>query len=515
MKLIPADTQRRISRRPAVIIGAAGVLIALVLAAIFFVFRPDSRDSGSTMPNIILLSIDTLRADHLGCYGYDRETSPNIDAFAADAVLFENAYSQAPFTAPAHMSLFTGLTPAVHRVANFDKTGLRKLDPRIVTFPAMLKERGWLTVGLHAGGMMSPEFGFDRGFDLYSEKLISYNWHRAYEDPKDLNVIRRLLETSRRDSRPLFLFLHHYVCHDPYMTAPESIRSRFLKNPVPGLSKGLPDDERNRILKGFEAAPGGNGLERLSGQRVLRSTFAKEFWKGVDLSRPDHRRHIVDLYDAGVYFADALFGKLLSILREDGSLDDSIIIVMSDHGEEFFEHGGKTHWQLFVETLHVPLIVKLPSRYAQSLQGRVARDVRTVDLFVTLFDLLGLPIDHQIQGESFLSLMKNNGRRYAPLVVSYDNALRSVRFIKDDFVYSDFMSHGVGEWLFSRPNDPAEQRNLAPSMGIVLETMRAIASDVRLGDSSFSASVGTSSARPTDKPSESLLRQLRALGYLE
>ena len=468
--------------------------------------RPD-------LPNIIVMSIDTLRADHLGCYGYGKGTSPNIDAFASKALLFENAYSQAPVTSPAHMSIFTGLMPSVHGVTNYNDTEIRKLDPRIATFPGMLKDHGFLTVGLHAGAMMSSEFGFDRGFDVYSEKLISYNWHRACEDPKDLNVIRKLLETSRRDSSPLFLFLHHYVCHDPYTTAPEAIRSRFLTNPVPGLSRGLPDDELKRILGAFETAPG-SGLERLQGQRAIRSTFAKEFWAGVDLRRPDHRQHVVALYDAGVAFADILFGKLLDLLREEGSYDNSIIILLSDHGEEFFEHGGKTHWQLFVETLHVPLIIKLPSRYASPAQGRIAQDVRTVDLFPTLFDLLGLPVDHPIQGESFLSLMKKHGRRYSPLVVSYDGNLNSLRFVKDDFVYSDFMSRSIQEWLFFRPNDADEQRNLAPSEPAVLGKMRAIAADVRLRDAAFRTSIGTGQAPLRSKPSESLLQQLRALGYV-
>jgi len=502
------------SKRMAVISGTAVALIAVLFIAALLSYGKQQNISSSSMPDIIMMSIDTLRADHLGCYGYDKNTSPNIDAFASEALLFENAFSQSPRTTPAHMSIFTGLMPSVHRMFNLGDAPMHKLHHRIRTFPALLKERGWMTVGLHAGGMMSSEFGFDRGFDLYSDKLLSYNWHRALESPDDMNLIRKVLETARNEARPLFLFLHHYVCHDPYTTSPESIRSRFLTNPVPGLSKGLPDKSRIQFLKAFMKAPG-SGLERLSGQQNLQMGYARFFWEGVDLSRPDHRRHITALYDAGVYFSDLLFRKLLDLLRNADRYNNSIIILISDHGEEFFEHGGKTHWQPFVETLHVPLIIKLPSSYDGKARGRIMNDVRTVDLFPTLFDLLELPVNHPVQGESFLSLLKKADRPYSPLIVSYDAVLRSLRFIRDDYVYSDYMNHGTSEWLFSRREDPKEQKNLALYRPDVLKKMRSVAADIKRNDSEFKAVTDSSSVPSPSKPSPELLRQLRALGYMD
>ena len=502
------------SKRMAVISGTAVMLITALIIAFVLVFSKQQNISSSSMPDIIMMSIDTLRADHLGCYGYDKNTSPNIDAFASEALLFTNAFSPSPITTPAHMSIFTGLMPSVHRVVKLAPDRINRLDPRVETFINKLRNRGYMTVGLHAGGMMSSEFGFGRGFDLYSEKLLSYNWHRALEFPDDMNLIRKVLKTARNESRPLFLFLHHYVCHDPYTSAPESIRSRFLVNPVPGLSKGLPDKKRIQFLREFIKEPESE-TDRLSSQQAHQMTFASKFWEGVDLSRPEHRRHIISLYDSGIYFSDLLFGRLMDLLREMERYDDSVIILLSDHGEEFFEHGSRTHWQLFVETLHVPLIIKLPSGYAGTSNGRITRDVRTVDLFPTIFDLIDLPIDTNIQGKSFSSLINESGVPYSPTVVSYDSNLRSVRLIKNNFIYTDFMNHGTGEWLFSRPDDPAEQRNLAPSRPDILEKMRLIARNIRYRDSKFLRGMGTLPAMSVKKPSQALIQQLRALGYLD
>jgi arylsulfatase len=167
-------------------------------------------------PNIIIMSVDTLRADRLGTYGHDRDTSPAVDALAAESVVFERAISQAPSTAPAHMSIFTGLTPSVHGVVNVDRQG-PALAPGIRTLPEVFRDAGYVVAGLHGGGNMDGSLGFDRGFHLWADDLTSFHWTEAWQRPADLDAIRSLLALARSRGRPLFLFLHHYVCHVPYV----------------------------------------------------------------------------------------------------------------------------------------------------------------------------------------------------------------------------------------------------------------------------------------------------------
>jgi len=499
------------------------------------------------LPNILVFSIDTLRADHLGSYGYTTDTSPNIDAFAKEAALFEHAVSQAPSTTPSHMSLFTGVTPAVHRVAGIgpemkDPPLSLSLEKSIVTFPEMLKKQGYLTAGLHGGGMMAPVFGFFRGFDLYSSSLISFNWHRAYKDPSDLKPIEDILSLARKRKQPLFLFLHHYVCHVPYISAPDDLRFRFLNPKVPGLPTGIDDARKARFFDALGKTPASKDV--FTALRKAKDLITKNFWSQVDLSRPDHRRHIVALYDSGILYADLLFGRVMDILKRTGDYENTIIVLTSDHGEEFFEHGGKMHWNLFIEALHVPMIIRFPRKLGDiSKPARIQADVRNMDLFPTLFEILGLPLERPVQGESFLPLLVKRDRTYHPRMLSYDPYLKGVRFIDDGWIYSNQSSHNIPEWLFDRSGDPAEKNNLASQKPDVMKAMQETAGRIGEDDRRFREKLtalpgfepppadptvdgdlnafglsepgGEAAAQDPDKVDETLVEQLRALGYIQ
>jgi arylsulfatase A-like enzyme len=472
-----------------------------------------ARRTAPRLPNIVLFSIDTLRADHLGAYGYNRGTSPNIDGFGRDAMSFENAVSQAPNTAPSHMSLFTGLTPAVHGVDNIDGEGPapRPLDPAIPTFPELLRESGYRTVGLNGGGNVDGSLGFARGFDLYSSDFISYNWMRATSSPRDLEVVRHWLHIGRDQARPVFLFLHHYVCHAPYLSAPEAYRTRFAQGRrVKGLPWGEPDSVRDPILDRMGRLPPGAAKSELVGR--LFSSQLRSFWAGVDLSRPDHREHVVALYDAGVAYADELFGRVMGILREEGAYDDSIVVLLSDHGEEFFEHGGREHGRLFVEHLHVPLMIRFPAR--SGLAPRAIRDeVRVMDVMATVADYLGLAPPRPVQARSFMPLVRGRGG-YAPAIASYGGPpSRPLRIEDGGFSYSDEPLAGVVERLFDRASDRYEQHDLSSSRPDVLRRMRDLAASQRAEDSRMQGALHAAPAPKAIDPG--LLDQLRSLGYLE
>ena len=288
------------------------VLSLIVVGAIIIIFFP--RFESKSKPNIILMSIDTLRADHLHCYGYARQTSPNIDKYSKDFVIFENAISQSPVTAPAHMSLFTGLTPIVHSVTNLGREPNQnnRLDEGITTLAEILRNKGYFTIGFHEGGNVAAVLGFDKGFDLYSTECI--NW-KNIEKADALAGIQKWISKSKKNNKPLFLFLHHYICHDPYLSAPEKFRLHFLEKPVEDIPI------KNMVIdKEF--------------------LFVREaFWKNVDLNKESHMQHVISLYDGGVYYSDFIFGKVMNVLKEADFYDNTVVILLSDHGEEFYEHG--------------------------------------------------------------------------------------------------------------------------------------------------------------------------------
>jgi len=209
-------------------------------------------------PNVILFSIDTLRADHLSCYGYGEDTSPNIDKFVKDSVFFKNAYSQAPITTPSHMTLFTALSPPVHGINNICPVGINhRLDKKIITITELLKEQGYINVGIHGGGQVDGKIGFDRGFDEYDKKFGRWENSSGKDSveglKKIIDCIGGWLDTSQDQGEPLFLFLHHYLCHDPYVKGPSEFRDHFVDENAENLALNIRDKSLER--SGFKRSP--------------------------------------------------------------------------------------------------------------------------------------------------------------------------------------------------------------------------------------------------------------------
>jgi arylsulfatase A-like enzyme len=463
--------------------------------------RPQApRAPGTKRPHVIIMSIDTLRADHLGVYGYELGTSPNLDAFAKRAVLFDHAVSSSHNTAPAHMSIFTGLAPSVHRIVNCT-VGCKmtqRLEPQIATLAELLKKQGYATAGFHGGANLSDRLGFDQGFDLYTSEI---KWRAVYERPSTIDPIRRWIRARKDEEKPQFLFLHHYICHDPYLQAPERFRQRYLRGKrVAGLPTSL------------------SGIITTEGFPRIR----REFWRDIRLDDPKHRQHVLALYDGAVRYADHLFGEISKLLETEGIYDDSVLIVLSDHGEEFYEHQGNLHKKLFVEVLHVPLLIKLP--HDRHAGRRVSRRVGTIDLMPTLLDLLGVRHELELQGRSFMPLLAGSGQEYRPFIVSYSSALRAVRFQQGGWTYSsqkaDLDGETVTDWLFKR-TDPLERHNLAAANPDVVRRMRREATRILERDAQFrkrllrAPSRQHPVARPPSTAKERLERQLRSLGYID
>ncbi len=398
-------------------------------------------------PNVVLVSLDTLRSDHLGCYGYPRPVSPRLDALAADAVRFAVAISPSNWTLPSHMSLLTGVLPAGHGVSSKGQVSRRRL------LAQRLRERGFATGAFTAAGFVSGALGFDAGFDFYAEDRLSMN----RLDAPEIQARQALGWLERSAGRPFFLFLHSYHPHNPY-SSPPAFGTKFT----------APDASWTRLNLG----------EKLGREGFYRPLSERE------------RANVVDLYDGDIACADAnLMGPLVDGLKRLGLYDRTLIIVTSDHGESFYEHGSWFHGVNFYdEVLRVPLIVKLPGGTGR---GRVIETpVPIIDTVPTVLDVLGIPVGPEgLDGRSLLPLVDGRGRErreifsekymQPPAIVPFPNAdpgLHTVAIY--DFPYKlVFCVHRPGDWtkyspppppappvevhLFNLGTDPRETANLA------------------------------------------------------
>jgi len=468
------------------LVSLAGVRKALLLAFLALYCLPACRREGESRSSkvpIILLSIDTLRADHLSCYGYGLETSPSIDRFAGEAVLFENAVSSSPVTTPAHVSIFTATTPLAHGRTNISsqKKGYVPLPAGIISAAEVLKANGYITLGLHGGGNVEGLCGLKRGFDHYAE-VPHEGLNSGLED---------IIKSYRTSASPFFIFLHHYVCHDPYTKGPKDLRLRFAKTRK---------DELASIIDEIE------GLDNFGQRR-------RKFWRHFDLASQADRELVAAMYDGGVLCSDSLFARTLEILKREGLYEDALIILLSDHGEEFFEHGGKLHARLFIETLHVPLLIKFPR--GEFKDRRMSADVRTFDLFPTIFDYLGIKGPASFQGQSFLPLISGKGA-YDPSVMSFSPWGNRIRFHDRGYVFAHEPINrvGVSHWLFDRKKDPGERVNLAGTRPELLRRMESKSRELMREQQELARLFKSESGAMVEIDKE-VIEKLRALGYVK
>ncbi len=321
------------------------------------------------LPNVILISLDTLRADHLGCYGYPRATSPFLDSLAEDSTLFEYVYAQSPWTLPSHLSMLFSLNSASHQVYFNDQ----KINRAIPSLAGYLKNRGYLTCGFTAGGYVSPIYGFAKGFDRYDNPTKGHKERRGKDEAERLfEVTDRWIENNR--DKPFFLFLHTYQIHDPYVS-PAPYNSMFQED------EGVPWS--------------GLALHALLEEQGRDRVFS-----------PRERANIVALYDGEIRYTDEkLLLPLVARLKELDIYDNTLLIVTSDHGEEFYEHGGWLHGQtLYDEAIRVPLVIKFPG--SEHHGRRVDSRVRVIDILPTVLDVLDIPTGRgKVEGLSLLPLL--------------------------------------------------------------------------------------------------------------
>ncbi len=371
--------------------------------------------------HIILYVLDALRADHLGCYGYERETSPHLDALAREGVLFENCFSSTTWTRPSAASLLTGTYPAVHQTrSRYDlfSTPLSRL-------PEVLSKVGYHSAAFSTMGNIAGAIGFSRGFDAYHDlfaepdllarrqKLDAAREGLLHSDHKEVALplaedvneyLFRWLETNQ--AAHTFSFIWSIETHEPYQ-APEALR-RFAAAPRrPG--EGESDDIR--------------------------------------AAGPTDRQRLKNLYDDEIYYNDHCIGELVAYLKQAGLYDDTLLVFTGDHGEAFYEHGVYTHGHTpYEELIHVPLLMKLPG--GQHAGKRIPALVSLLDIFPTLAAAAQVnlqEVGQTVQGHNLLPLLEGTRPSVRPYVFSDTQSLA---------VHNHYLSVRDQQWKYIQVKRP-------------------------------------------------------------
>jgi len=424
---------------------------------------------GRTPRGVILISIDTLRADRLGCYGYGRPTSPFLDRLCAEGVVFENAAAPASWTIPSHMSLFTGLYPRSH--------GLRRANDRLPSDVGTLADMLW-AAGFATGAVFNAPLFNERGFERGFETLTYIP--PATDEKGSAAKINRIAASWLRRHREgrFFLFLHYYDVHSDYRARPRY--QRMLVEPYTGDFHGTT----------HELA------------QVRRKTLA--------LGEADVR-HISDLYDAGIRQLDDSLARLFQGLERAGALGDTLVIVTADHGEEFLEHADVLHGRtLYQELVHVPLIFW---GHGVPRGRRVDAPASLVDVLPTVHSLLGMKTPPAVDGVDLSRHWSRRGWRSEERALFFEadmwmtnrdgNYRRAIQRGLDKLHYD---AHADRVELYDLGSDPGEHVDLAARDG---ERAAALRAELE----SYMASERAAERREDLSPEEA--EQLRELGYLE
>jgi arylsulfatase A-like enzyme len=422
----------------------------------------------SSLPDIVVITLDTTRADHLGLYGYPRNTSPNLDRLGKESLVFEDFQTPEATTLPAHTSLFTSLFPEEHGiVANAHFLGRRFVPPEgASTFASWLAMEGYRTTAFVSASPVKRGSGIERGFENFSQP--SRRTRKADE------TTEHALEWLARGGRdPVFIWIHYFDPHAPY-TPPRAWRRLF----------GTDDP--------------------------LRALMAMQ---EID---PDMASKI-NLYDGEIRFMDACLGWFLDELRRAGRWEHTVVVVAGDHGEGLKEHKRRGHGMVWNEQLHVPLVIHVPGLAPRRIPGVIA----TVDVVPTLLGLLDLPKEdeflEQASGVDVLSAARTEPVLSRTSLRKSNPKSGKVRAAPSTFAMTGprwkyFLTEEGGELLFDRSTDPLELSDMSGLNPELAAAARSELLDTLDRQRARAAALGAGKTEPL--PPE-MLRELQALGYLD
>ncbi len=451
-------------------------------------------EASSPPPNVILISIDSLRADHVGCYGYGRNTTPHLDRFAREGVVFEQHISSSSWTLPAHAALFTSVPDSVHGCVEATGTAL---NPAFVTLAERFREGGYEAAGFYAGPYMHEAFGLGQGFEPYLycvEYRESFDsdaveqWgndgaaharsHQGTTNEALYGAAAAWIEEHKQ--RPFFAFLHFWDVHFDF-TPPPPWDTRF----DPGYDG--PIDGRN---------------------------FFSDHERYNPAISPADLAHLIALYDGEIGWTDSFLGRLREALEEWGLAENTLVVVTSDHGTEFFDHGWKGHRHtLFDELVRTPLVLWFPKRF----QGgrKVEEQTRIIDVAPTLLELAGLAPLEVGMGSSLVGLADGGALDFENRAVcelySVGRRLRAVRTATGKLMHDEHNTEQPKVW-FDLTGDPREQRprtgfDDGPGRDLRRDYLRALAEIERALERRPGNAVDP-------ELSERILRELESNGYV-
>ena len=502
-----------------------GILVGLVVAPLVAC----GAEEDPRPPNLVIVALDTLRPDHLGCYGYELDTSPNIDAFAAGAFRFTGAQSAAPWTAPSMITLMTSLYPDVHQVMAFPEPG--RLGSGVETLAEVLQSHGFGTAAFTEGGYAKGTFGLDQGFDFFPASAGDEESHTSNtEHPSRLaqNIDRFLPWLAERPAQtPFFAFFQTYEPHHP-LRAPEEYVRRF----VPGYDEeaehariaGIIEDwaegsefdfEEGRLLQHHFMHCKLTSLGKIKDQAEFAAHAEKigtRLRRGAMARDPELIEWINALYDAEVRYTDDQMQRIFDALETNGQAQNTVVLIVSDHGEGLGDHNRLSHGHaLYEEQLNVVFLLRVPG---EGFTPRVIDfPARTVDVMPTVLDLLGISAgDTPHQGRSLGPLLAGEDLEIEP---SFSHGLsskaqqHSVRTSRWRLIVDD---ESGAEELYDLETDPGELENLAESRPEKLAELRALLDGQRREDELLRdlLDVGLEGSALD----EETLRELERLGYI-
>jgi arylsulfatase A-like enzyme len=417
---------------------------------------------------VIVIALNAVRADHLGCYGYERASSPNIDALAEESVRFEWAFSQAPDPAPSQASIVSGLYPRTHQM--FDQT--TRLPSEVVTMAEAFSAKGVPTAAFVDGGFMSEVFGLSQGFDTFDD---SAGDGIAAIGPKAMAWL------EEHSGESFFLLIHAYDAHAPY-APPGEYREMF--------SEGIePPSE------GFEPTPEQMKPPREDGGATARMLLPRDL------------AYAKALYDGEIRHVDHWVGELMTKLRSLGLDQRATVVLVSDHGQEFQEHGDLLHGQIHTTVTRVPMLIRLPGGQHA---GAVDDYAETVDIMPTLLDLSGIPVPPPVQGQSLLPTVLREQGQGRPLAFTESTHFGGQLAVAMGGYRMVLNLDPERAELYDLSADPLERNNIASEHPKRLQVLNA-----RLQDWRERVEGASYDPEKQEEMDQETLDQLKGLGYIQ
>ncbi len=426
--------------------------VSIVFPALFLVLLLSScaGDKENQQPNILLVLVDTIVADHLGCYGYYRETSPTIDSLAASGIIFMNCHAQSSWTLPGMTSIYTGLSEKSHGCGHYNNR-VYGLDLEMPTIATILQNQGYSTAGFVQSEYLGNEFGMDKGYDSF---WILVSEGASAMDSVTIDTLLNYFSASEIEE-PFLATIHLYDPHSPY--APPS--------------------------------PFDTLFEQSDSLQLYDWPADTDLWENPVLIE-----HLKALYDSEIRWTDSQLSRLLHSMREMNLLDNTLVILVADHGEEFMEHGSTGHASnLYQETIHVPLIMSGPGIEPETI---ISQNVGQLDVLPTVLDYLNIPVPDHVEGISLLGtipadrIIPSSGIVFGTAsAVCLQESMKVMWFVQPD-----------SSETFNLLVDPGE-RTLLPTDSLLLEEV-------------LSYWAWPCVCTPTQNDSIHMIDKLREIGYI-